>query len=348
MSDHGATRETLRIAQEREMLYFESQRLNEILDRPNRALSAAQGMVAMMRSEHNEENIRDMARTELGRGYLPAAMAGNVEEASRNAAIMGVHHAIEQLVTGETGPDFSGMAPPEVLLRQLSHDLTQFYENAQHWDFSKQFGPSSRRTVKRINGHLWYAIKHVERVHIKGGLSRVEGMTRLEGARSKIKGELVQQIWSSHAQGVIRTAKERGARVMWVAERDACLTCLALSGHVVNPGAGFNADATFGRRPLPVLGKLFGPPRHPFCRCHLEIWEGLMPRDPDAGLNISATMPEALQREARRSAVMMLSGYASKKEKVSAADRLLRAGAALPKSVVARAQRMVERGTNSG
>jgi hypothetical protein len=85
-------------------------------------------------------------------------------------------------------------------------------------------------------------------------------------------------------EGLAAVAVHAGARLVWVAERDACVTCLALSGHVVNPGQPFDWRLTFGAKAYPVkeynnAGDLVEidlerPPRHPNCRCRVSPWLG--------------------------------------------------------------------------
>lgn len=85
-------------------------------------------------------------------------------------------------------------------------------------------------------------------------------------------------------QGVTDAAREVGAQLVWVAERDACVVCLALSGDVVEPGGVFDWRKTFGAKAyepraynadgeLVTVG-LERPPRHPNCRCRLSPWLG--------------------------------------------------------------------------
>jgi hypothetical protein len=133
---------------------------------------------------------------------------------------------------------------------------------------------------------------------------------------------------------------DNGLRVIWVAERDACLTCLALSGHVIDPnsGAGFDEFATFGKpgsapQVWPPGMPLMGPPRHPNCRCRLRI----IAAD-------NAMVPEALRREAERTVARGWSGHASRVSRLGAADRLVRHANRLPLSVNDRARRDVGRG----
>lgn len=133
---------------------------------------------------------------------------------------------------------------------------------------------------------------------------------------------------------------DNGLRVVWVAERDACLVCLALSGHVIDPntGAGFDEEATFGKpgsapSVWPLGMPLMSPPRHPNCRCRLRV--------------ISATqtmVPAALRREAERTVARGWSNHASRVSRLSAADRLVAAPNRLPMTVNERARRDVGRG----
>lgn len=113
-------------------------------------------------------------------------------------------------------------------------------------------------------------------------------------------------------------ATSLGVRSMWIAERDACATCLALSGHFPGPDGLFDASLTFGARPMAWTppGGLTQPPRHPQCRCRCTPYfgEDLSP----------ASFPMVLRREAERS---VLHGFALPSESDSirqhAASRLL-------------------------
>lgn len=134
-----------------------------------------------------------------------------------------------------------------------------------------------------------------------------------------------------------------GLRVVWVAERDACLTCLKLSGTVIDPnmGDGFDEFATFGHpgsapQVWPPGMPLMGPPRHPNCRCRLRI----IAAD-------NTVVPEALRREAERSVARGWSGHASRRSRLAAADRLVRHANRLPRTVNERAAKDVARGSFS-
>lgn len=142
-------------------------------------------------------------------------------------------------------------------------------------------------------------------------------------------------------QGSRDTARRLGLERVWIAERNACATCLALSGTVSVDGA-FDGDATYANKPMavwPAGTALWQPPRHPLCRCRAEIWRGSVPgyTGPD--------LPAALRREAERS---ILTGWRLPSESESvrlvAARNLLARGTNLPKSVQQRARISVARG----
>lgn len=131
-----------------------------------------------------------------------------------------------------------------------------------------------------------------------------------------------------------------GLMVVWVAERNACLVCLALSGSVIDPnsGAAFDEESTFGApysamevwpRGMPLMS----PPRHPNCHCRLRIITAA-----------DTAVPMALRREAQRSVARGWSGSDSKVQRLNAADRLLKHGSTLPKSVQHRSRVDIGRG----
>lgn len=161
----------------------------------------------------------------------------------------------------------------------------------------------------------------------------------LQRARGEQERRAVADRAARHLEGVATTAVNQAASVgvdeaarqldadgvMWVAERDGCLHCQALSGHIMPLGRRFPVSVTFGDKPL-RWAKFTGlPPRHPHCRCR--------PRPVWGDAQGAST---ALQREARRSVVRGF-GLPSESQaaRLRAADRLLRRGAGLPRSVEA-------------
>lgn len=135
--------------------------------------------------------------------------------------------------------------------------------------------------------------------------------------------------------GTAAVAQLAGMNVVWIAERNACLNCLAYSGQVVEPGRPFPPGLTFGDRPLKPLGPLLYPPLHPNCRCQLDI------------TNLEPGQDDSLVREAQRTVARGWSEYASEPARRRAADALIRRGSLLPRSVLARAARDIASGSFS-
>lgn len=159
------------------------------------------------------------------------------------------------------------------------------------------------------------------------------------GAVADVDRDVRTAVNTAVNQAAHDAAVEHGADLLWFAEPDACVVCLALAGSVVGADEDFDADATFGRHPTPWFGsKPLRPPRHPRCRCRCEPWLG------HGGGPVS--LPMALKREAQRSIAL---GWALDSEPDSvrrdAANRLLARGANLPKSVKARARHQVDHAT---
>lgn len=188
------------------------------------------------------------------------------------------------------------------------------------------------------------------------GLQRA--MSRAAQVANPVKQAAAWSTVRANSDGLHEVAARTGGRLLWVAERDACVVCLALSGRLSDPSTGeaFDEEATFGKpgsamSVWPIGMPLTRPPRHPFCRCHLEIWFGVStgeggPHDdalynrPDIAAGVD--LPAALRREAKRS---VLRGWSlpteSHKVRLDAADRLLQRGAGMPTSVEDRARRAI-------
>jgi hypothetical protein len=141
-------------------------------------------------------------------------------------------------------------------------------------------------------------------------------------------------------QGLSDSAAHHKTSLIWFSERDACLTCLALAGEVVEWDEDFDSSLTFDRHPQAwfSLGPL-RPPRHPRCRCRAEPYR---PEDWDedaAGMSLVAL----LKRDAERAVLRGWAG-ASEPRRLDAADRLLATGSVLPKHVQDIARAAIERG----
>lgn len=141
-------------------------------------------------------------------------------------------------------------------------------------------------------------------------------------------------------RGVELVAEQIGAQKLWIAERDACLACLAYSGMTVGAAELFPAGRTFGDPSSAPKFPMAGPPLHPNCRCRLQVWLGS-----EEGVG-PVEVPEALRREAQRTVARGWSEYASEPARLRAASRLVQAGATLlPRSVIDSAQQAVVAGT---
>lgn len=132
-------------------------------------------------------------------------------------------------------------------------------------------------------------------------------------------------------EGATRVADVAGRPTVWVAERNACVHCLAYAGRVAEPGESFPGGLTYGKKSY-YPNAIATPPRHPRCRCTVEPL-------------LDQSYADALKREADRS---ILRGISLESEsmavRVDAAKRLVDGGVVAPKSVIAFAERAVRSG----
>lgn len=138
----------------------------------------------------------------------------------------------------------------------------------------------------------------------------------------------------AHNEGISAVSHESPRVVsVWHAERNACLHCLAYQGEV-DIGDGYPEGLTYGATPLDT-GPVMRPPLHPRCRCTQEI----------VTASDVADYVGPLKREAARS---VLRGWStpseSGKARLDAAERLLKKGTTLPKSVQSYAKRAIQAG----
>jgi hypothetical protein len=157
---------------------------------------------------------------------------------------------------------------------------------------------------------------------------------------------------AAYNQSFRERADAQRVPVVWVAEFDACLHCLAYSGEVAQPGWPFPLNLTFYRDPAgnpkplkhPPGRVLWGPPLHPNCRCSLELYLGstgypVMPWETE-----EFTVAQALRREAERTVLRGEAGVDSQPALVRAASALLSRGTALPITHQRRARRAIRAG----
>lgn len=210
--------------------------------------------------------------------------------------------------------------------------------------------PEVERILSEIPDNVSAAIDQTERLAQTVPVSSWSDVVTLYGkasqAASSVDRSAATAVSTAMNDAVGQVARAHGARVLWVAEPNACVVCLRLSGHLADPATGqwFDEEATFGRpgsapAVWPPGQPLMRPPRHPHCRCVTQVWWG------DVRGTRVVDLPAALQREARRS---ILLGRAlpteSNNVRIDAADRLLRIGSGLPRTVEARSRRAVQTG----
>jgi hypothetical protein len=259
---------------------------------------------------------------------------------------IGLHHIVAGLVQGlsRTNPDMSGH-----VLTQIQRGVTLGVQQAEHvtgpTDVAPDLPPAIRTAVDNIDraaaGELTQAVKQAQQLTVDDGYTGVtEVVARAHRAVTTTESTTV---WAANAatnHGVLEVARNQGAELLWVAERDACRMCLAMSGAVSHLWEFNPVDATrFGGRPItpwPAGSALVSPPAHPNCRCRVTPWLGSAPG------YTGADLPAALKREAQRS---ILTGWRlpseSESARLAAAHLLLSRGNTLPKSVQDRARRAV-------
>lgn len=132
-------------------------------------------------------------------------------------------------------------------------------------------------------------------------------------------------------EGSAAVADAANVPLVWIAETDACVDCLAYSGQVCDPGDDFPGGLTYADMSR-FDEALPGPPLHPNCRCTVEPLG-------------DQSFADALRREADRS---VLRGFSlpgeSMTTRIDAARRLLARGVDAPKSVIAYAEKSVAAG----
>jgi hypothetical protein len=159
-------------------------------------------------------------------------------------------------------------------------------------------------------------------------------------AATDTQAAVIQAVNGAANTGIAAVADDLGAQRLWIAEPDACLTCIGMSGRLADPGEAFDTAFAATYTPKPRIwppGPIGNPPIHPHCRCRITAWTG------SAGPGVD--LPAALRREAQRS---VLKGWSLPSEsgpaRVRAAQQLLNRGVAAPQSVKAYARAAVRRG----
>lgn len=209
-----------------------------------------------------------------------------------------------------------------------------------------RLGDDTARSVARVSAAMQDRLRRADRLlTVAPGRTHDDVMRSVAMAHGAVSDLERASRWVTNREvnnGSSQLAEQLDAGLLWVAERTGCVHCLAYSGVVADHGRHFPPDLSFGDRPLKPWpdGLLDRPPLHPHCRCRVTPWLGH-----DGQRGGPTALPEVLKREARRS---VLRGWSLDSEpesvRLAAADRLLRQGANLPRTVEDRARAAVRRG----
>lgn len=173
--------------------------------------------------------------------------------------------------------------------------------------FDDDVMPETRATIERGVSRAREALTEAAdavRELPEADLKAVQKRTAAVAKASSILEGTARTVYNAELNaGIAGAAVASGARLLWVAERDACVTCLALSGQVIDPADAFDQTLTFGAKAYPVRDYVDGelvdielkhPPRHPRCRCRVTPWFG---HDTAGALDVTRDWAEA-RREA--------------------------------------------------
>ncbi len=158
----------------------------------------------------------------------------------------------------------------------------------------------------------------------------VDQATVAARAQRLFEREASTQLSTAHAEAVRDEAVRLGLHRVLIPERDACLLCTSYAGAVAEGGDTFRMVRNFTDDPEPEDG--VGVPVHPWCRCSTRA----------VTLASARTQATPLRREAERS-VLRFEALPSEsdRERKDAADRLLKAGTQLAKTVEERSARAI-------
>lgn len=159
------------------------------------------------------------------------------------------------------------------------------------------------------------------------------------GALSAVRAHIAWTINQAVNQGLDAVSRAVATGRLWIAEVDACVTCLAYAGSIAPDGAGFGGGLSWDPRQRRIgADSIDGPPLHGFCRCRTVAWS-------DDWATEGTPFPEALRNEAHRSIAYGTGRPTeSRAARLRAARELLRTEPDLLPAVEAAARRAVQRG----
>jgi len=185
--------------------------------------------------------------------------------------------------------------------------------------------------ITGIDAKLAASIEKARRLSASGADDATVFAPVFAGANN-LKGAVTWATNSAGNDGVIEVANVAQVSLVWVAEFDACVECLAYSGRTCGAGDTFPEGLTYGAVTYADTSNLEAPPLHPNCRCTVEVLG-------------DQSYADALRREADRS---ILRGFSLESEsmgvRLDAAQRLLDNGVVAPKSVQKYAANAIKEG----
>jgi len=177
----------------------------------------------------------------------------------------------------------------------------------------------------------------IERLGLRGILA---GLRQARNVLGRAKSTITSSVNENVTKTMQATATANKAKYeVWVAERDACVNCLAYAGRIVKKGEDFPGGLSWDPKQRDSKAKGVRPPLHPHCRCRPVPWDPAWARDGEVSL------PEAVSREAQRSIARGFSlPSESNASRIRALKELLKGNPDLPKTVLERARRDLKKG----
>lgn len=164
------------------------------------------------------------------------------------------------------------IAPPPIkeLETAVEPSLTKVSSNAVSLPDNVKQAISS--VSSSVDAAVTQAQTFAEALPITGFDDLVATMAKTSQVTTPVERASRWAVNHSYNAGIRATALKNNARLLWLAEPDACQVCLALSGDIADPGIGlgFDEEATFGKPgsapPVwPPNQPLMQPPRHVNC-----------------------------------------------------------------------------------
>lgn len=199
--------------------------------------------------ENNPKKTRDQilkrpdVQAVLRKPYEQAAAKSEelLHKAWADAEVLSVKHAKGEFKL--LGADWKGHSLDTALLDALVGDL---HKNAK---------AMRSRYSEALSGDL------------KGSTDKLRLVATDGSRRARYSAQVA--VWGVAAQVRDSAAAAAGLNKMWVAVMDSqtCSHCKALNGMVVGPGEEFPVQIEGAPLLKVYMGVLYGPPRHPNCRC---------------------------------------------------------------------------------